>query len=650
MKRIHAVLAFGIAVLLAGFAFWFLRDPWARLDQPQTFLFEDVRILRVEDRAEAVGLEEEYGFFVDALYQMQDFMVGEARDGYLIVDSEAGTVTAHLSGRQIVAPIPRGDEAAAFDVSQLGVPPVWVRRNGNGATVDAAFDGIGSDLLISMDFVPADDASVQIARQKELADAHERAFAAWQEDLKPIRDAIDAGPDLGAEGWRHTLPGLRATVLVPDWASFGRSPDFPRTVFFDPADKSREFIIFAAKPGDGKEIFGNERERFLDLPEDRRDVLLDQDDALIVNRIEGAFNAVFSREVDGIDYIILLENADLQMAREVWAVAQSLSDQPLAMNPALGADFDALARLRDRGAIFEPTRDLSQRVSDGVADLFQTKALIGTSVDQFSDHQMDEGTDGFNPWSLPNMECTVANDDGAPLSQIHEVFFRYNTKAPPTAGFTVQAAEYIRSGAFVSGDESSLNPFPELPRTKPQWFQDGPLRSVGSEGPLYYIYFARPLGQLRLVCRVAGENPLGVRAAEQIGMALPLPEVDPQPDWVIRDLRRYGHVGRLGDDLFEARVGEGELVVLDAQGDQLVDRSFGYIWDLNDIRGFEGGSSSNSVGLWSYDGLQLLPEDYSDIEARESADGQPQVRTWRTGHEGYEDFLISDLRRAAAGE
>ncbi|MBK4215457.1 hypothetical protein JJJ17_05905 [Paracoccus caeni] len=652
MKPIHAVIGLCLAIALAGLAYWQLRDPWNAMNAPQAFVFKHAQILRAEDRSVPTDLEEEFGFLLDVLYEMQRAVADAGAEGYLLADPDKGVVTLHLSGVEATAPFPPVEGFVDFDVTALGVPPTRISRNGAGAIIESDFDGIGDGLVISMDFVPAADVSTQMARQSALAEEHAARIAAWQDELVRVRAQIAAGPETSGDRWRHVLPGWRATVLLPDWASFGYSPDFPRTEFLDPVDEQRKFITYAAMPGNGQEIFAAEREQMLAPSRDGVEVLLDQPDATIAARIDAPYTGVFLTAVEGIDYIIFVRTPDLTMIREVWAVAESLSDAPLAMNAALSSDFDALGRIRERGTLLEVSEEFQDRFAEAVAKQFAADALI-SRLHQFTKHRLDEGTgDVFDLWGLSDLICTVAADDDAPLSTLHEAFMRDDAQTPDAAGFTEEHAEFVRSGAFLTGDQGTMALFPKIPRSEAQWFEDGPMRTVGSEGPLYYLYLARPVGQFRQVCRLAGENALGVRAAEQIAMTLPVPDVAEQPDWVVRDMRRYWIASDFGSGLYQVLTEDNgeEKVVLDSEGERLIDREFGYTWDLPEIEAFEAGSSSESVGLWSYDGLQLLPEEFSDISERKGEGGQPLVRTRREGGDEWQDFSVEELRRKAGGE
>ncbi|MEM7544490.1 MAG: hypothetical protein AAF367_03055 [Pseudomonadota bacterium] len=639
MKRVGLAAVALIAIAGVVAAVLMSRDPWAGLDAPQGFLLSGSRVLTSVEGPETTITEEEYGLFAGLMQSMADQMNMLAGEGYALFDPATGRVTFHIAGTEMGFILPEPDVLAPMETEGTGVGPAFIRREGRALrlSVIAPIEGLGDDVAIALDFEAAADVSAQQTKQAEVAAAQRAAEAAWRDAMVPVEAAIAAGPAFEGMTSRVSLPGWQGAITVPLWAYFGNWADFPRTEFEDVAGQKPTFTVIAQRPGLGETTIAAERDRLLEGAEAQRRVLRDEPGALIVARMGQPITAIFQRIVGDIDYVTFVETDDSAAIREVWAAAESLSDAPLGMQPVLADDFDALGWMAARGTAMIPKEDLTERFGEGVADMMTPAALMGQVMDVSFDLSVEAAlTEGGFPHFLERVTCTPEIATGAPLSAAHERLIAAAglISYADFGHMTKDIGAHVRSGKFAREEPFAPDLSTERPRWEPVWHEDTAQRAVGVEGPLHYVYFARPLGQFALICGVAHEDPLVLRMAEQMAMALDLPEIAPISDEVIAQLRAYRFASAFGPDLFKVKADNDAFErLIRPDGTIVLEGPYDWYTWHGDAGVITAENEADKEGLWLPDGTRLLPNEYDDFQvARDKGPGLISARKdgeWR---------------------
>ncbi|MGB0900953.1 hypothetical protein [Halocynthiibacter sp.] len=624
MRKSILVPTLALCLTIAVAAFWFLRDPWSGTTEPQHFAFSEFRFLETETGPEvsADKIAEEYAFFASLVFQVADQVTTGAEDGYLTYDPATQTISAFTFGQVIHAPFPEVGAFSAFDTEGIDSTPAFIKRadNGLGLIFHAPVEGLGSDLRIELTFLPTDDISAQKETQARLIREQEEALATWHEDMKAVSDLIAAGPKPGEAAYRTSLPGWQGFITVPGRYSYGNHVDFPRTEFQDLTDQSRPITVLALKQGEGAEVFARERERILETPTRELALFADDENSIIGAQYGQGFFAYFQTSAGLIDYFIFTHTPDAALLPEFMAAANSLSEDGLISPAILSDSFDAFVWMEEQGKTVFAQTDPNEWNNHFFIDNFAPLYLISLNALRVIDESLRASLqpDGFPDFNI-DISCLPSLPAETPLSTAHEQFNSL-VRNDFTHG-SIYYAQHISSGDFNEGKDFEMAVLDQYPQWDPVWFTDSPTRATGAEGPMYYVYLSRPISNLKLVCRLASENPLTLRLAEQIAMQMELPEIPPQPDWVINQFRKYlGFVSEMIDGVYEVSNQDGTSRLIRRNGERLLAENFTWVWDYEDSNAFEARLEENGpLGLWLLDGTPLLPAEYS------SFDEEPQL-------------------------
>ncbi|SFJ65993.1 hypothetical protein [Jannaschia pohangensis] len=638
--RIVGVLAV-VAVVAAGVVAYLqtVRTPWAEVKTPVLLTASEFKLIEGLDGPDLTVTGETHGFFADAIIDLANQLSAILDEGYAAFDPDAGTLTFYIAGQTMVSPVSMTDGRVQLaEMPGSGAAFIDPSTDALAFTFLAPIEGFGDDIALSVTFVTTEDVADRIAGQQKLQEDQRVALAAWQVEVDRLTQALAQEPSFSGPTRQLRLPGWRHWISVPVDLTWGNWPDFPRLEFQDPAGLLATLNVFITPEGEAGQVLAAERAAAIDAPPEQLALLHDTDDGFVIARVGQPHFAMFRAGSNGVEYLVWTKSADVDDIATVRAAASSIVERDMDAAEVLTAPADMRGRMAGRGLDLTLDPDSAARLVAEMSDLFKTTALMSKHgfAKAESSIYIKKNAEDF-PFASVGVLCRPEPDAGIDLSTYHPEFiasagFRFAAFAHSTQSIAIA----VETGAFAQNREmteeeqsaSMTHGNDLLPEAL--WLADGPDRSVGVAGPMFFVYLRRPGAALDMICGLSHEDPVTLRLFEQGFASLEFPAGPENLPLAAETMfRRYPFVRDFAPDLFEVPDTEtGGSRIVRADGTDLLGRAYDQFRTHDAVGVFTARIVEGQEGLWTFDGEQLLPPIYTDFdEAEDIAPGVMRVES-----------------------
>lgn len=623
----------GLCGLAAVAVYWINRDPLSRLTEPTGYTYAGIDLFDTETGKPA--MLEDYGFLAPMFAEMAEALAQAAQQGYLMIDPDARTASLVALGMTATASLPASGQQTAFNSVGSGGGPIFLTysRKEDRFIVRAPETALDAGLDFRLRFERAeDDLSDRIAAQDKLRVEREAVLAQWNGEMDKLQAQLPpAVEEPGPVTYRQILPGDLGTIAAPVTAALDPPQGDGFHLLNDRATGRKWMGIRLDTKDDLNRIFTANRKELLDPPSDDTRLLYEDDETMVVARRGKPM--FFERFVTlgDMGYIVRAAPKDGAQLATIWQIANSITDAPPDPDAIPSQDFDALSWFAEQGLDLDIGRDAFTEQSDKFAERLSVEGLLTRSPELRRTVGLIPVAQLGDPFAgafKANLVCAPRLLTGDSPTAMHEEF----SSNPVFSGLAHRdmgldhIAAWVAQKAYLPDATFEFDPSKHRPDPgDPIWSLQSPQAAIGADKLSYFAYRARDLGgQFQLICASSSDNPYAAQAALQIAERHELPDLSGIAPEIARIFGDYEYAALIGDTVYEARrSGSDSRLLVGADGSVISDVPFDWSWEFDDLRLFETGNLQGKHALWSFEGEQLLPYEYDEID--DNSDGTISV-------------------------